>query len=49
MQRALDYLVEQKGEQFDPDCVDAFLAQVRQVDNIQSMFADEASALSLSD
>ncbi|MEA2093166.1 MAG: response regulator [Pseudomonadota bacterium] len=44
MQRALDYLVEQKGEQFDPDCVDAFLARVTQVDNIQSMFVDEASA-----
>lgn len=41
-QCALDYLVEKKDEQFDPDCVDAFLTRVSQVDSIHSMFADES-------
>jgi response regulator RpfG family c-di-GMP phosphodiesterase len=41
LQSALDYLIEQKGKQFDPDCIDAFLACTSQIDSIQHMFADK--------
>lgn len=41
MHRAIDHLVEHKGRQFDPDCVDAFVPGVDQIDNIQRVFRDK--------
>ena len=41
MYRAVEYLVEQKGRHFDPDCVDVFVAGMDQIDNIQNIFCDQ--------
>jgi response regulator RpfG family c-di-GMP phosphodiesterase len=40
MQKAVEYLSEQRGKHFDPDCVDAFLAQLDQISRIQQIFTD---------
>ena len=41
MDRALDYLREQRKKHFDPDCVDAFLARMDDIMVIQEEFGDE--------
>ncbi len=40
MEKAVEYLSEQRGKHFDPDCVDAFLAQLDQIIRIQEIFTD---------
>ena len=40
MDQTLDYLIEQRGKHFDPDCVDAFLARMDEVIQIQDEFGN---------
>ena len=44
-QRALAYLEAERGKHFDPQCVDALLANLDAVRHIQSQFADPEPAL----
>jgi two-component system response regulator RpfG len=41
MEKTLDYLESQRGEHFDPDCIDAFFARIDQVIDIQNRLPDE--------
>lgn len=41
MHRAVCYLKTQRGRQFDPSCVDAFLANLDKVASIQASFSDQ--------
>lgn len=41
-EEAVDYLIKQKGEHFDPQCVDALLRQVEGVLAIRSRYQNEA-------
>jgi two-component system, response regulator RpfG len=40
MQKAIDYLNEQRGKFFDPQCLDAFFAELDRVNRIQHMLGD---------
>ena len=40
MNEGVTYLKEQRGKHFDPNCVDAFLSDLAQVEAIQNEFAD---------
>ena len=40
MQKAIDYLNEQRGKFFDPQCLDAFFAELERVTRIQEMLGD---------
>lgn len=42
MQDAVKYLTSQKGQHFDPRCVDAFIGQLDQVAQIQEQYRDQA-------
>jgi two-component system response regulator RpfG len=42
VQRALDYLVRERNRQFDPECVDAFLAQIDLVVDTHQEFRSKA-------
>ena len=42
MERTLDYLRNQRGRHFDPDCIDAFFTHLDQVMAIKNRFADDA-------
>jgi len=44
MHRAIDYLHEQRGRFFDPDCLDAFFAELDRVTRIQHMLGDRQEA-----
>lgn len=44
MDKALDYLNQQRGRYFDPACLDAFLAQLERVGKIQFMLGDQREA-----
>ena len=41
METALDYLRQQSGSHFDPECVGAFLSRLDEVKLIQSEFTDD--------
>jgi two-component system, response regulator RpfG len=41
MEKSLDYLNQQRGKYFDPQCLDAFVAQLDRVCNIQFMLGDQ--------
>jgi len=41
MARALDFMREQRGRHFDPDCVDVFLGQIDEVNSVRQRFAAE--------
>ena len=45
LDRTLDYMRRQRGEQFDPDCIDAFLRQLDSVLSIKTRFSDEAGVI----
>jgi len=40
VEEALDYLKQQSGKHFDPECVDAFLKRYDKIKNIESKYAD---------
>ncbi len=40
LQQSLDYLKQEKGQHFDPDCVDAFFARLDQIVDIQETLRD---------
>ena len=40
--RALDYVLSQRGRHFDPDCVDAFLSEERRIRDIRVRYRDGA-------
>lgn len=42
MERTLEYLRNQRGQHFDPDCIDAFFARLEQMLAIKNRFADDA-------
>ncbi len=42
IERALDYLHQQRGKKFDPHCLDAFISQLDRISNIQFMLGDKA-------
>lgn len=44
MQKAIDYLHDQRGKFFDPDCLDAFFAELDRVIRIQHMLGDRQEA-----
>jgi len=44
MQKAIDYLNEQRGKFFDPQCLDAFFAELDRVNRIQYMLSDQQAA-----
>jgi two-component system response regulator RpfG len=44
IQDALNYLNAEKGKHFDPDCIDAFLAQFEKILNIRQQFLDLPAA-----
>jgi two-component system, response regulator RpfG len=46
MEKALDYLRQQRGKHFDPQCLDAFVAKLDRVSNIQFMLGDRQKAAS---
>ena len=48
MEKALDYLGEQRGKFFDPDCLDAFISQLDRVGKIQFMLGDTARKVAAS-
>jgi putative two-component system response regulator len=39
MERALNFMREQRGRHFDPDCVDIFLGQLDEVNSVRARFA----------
>ena len=39
MGRALDFMREQRGRHFDPDCVDIFMGQLDEVNSVRARFA----------
>ncbi len=41
MERALDFMRAQRGLHFDPECVDAFLGQLDEVNSVRQRFAAE--------
>ena len=41
IQKAIDYLNQQRGKFFDPECLDAFMAQLDRITNIQNMLGDK--------
>jgi two-component system response regulator RpfG len=41
-EHALEYLSDQRGRHFDPDCVDAFMANLDAVEQIVESLADES-------
>ena len=45
LDRTLDYMHRQRGEQFDPDCIDAFFRQLDSVLSIKTRFSDEAGVI----
>ena len=45
--QTLDYMHRQRGEQFDPDCIDAFFRQLDSVLSIKSRFSDEVGFISI--
>lgn len=47
MNKALDYLDQQRGKYFDPACLDAFFAQLERVSKIQYMLGDQRKAAGL--
>jgi len=47
LDRTLEYMRGQRGEQFDPDCIDAFFSQLDAVLNIKNRFSDEAGIIDL--
>jgi two-component system response regulator RpfG len=47
IKKALDYLHQQRGKYFDPDCLDAFLSQTDRVSNIQFMLGDKPDAVAV--
>lgn len=48
LDRAVEYLVAQKGKHFDPELVDAFLACMDEIKEVMAKFHDEPEALSKS-
>jgi two-component system response regulator RpfG len=44
MEKAIDYLHQQRGKYFDPQCLDAFVAQLDRVSKIQFMLGDRQQA-----
>jgi two-component system response regulator RpfG len=40
IKKTLDYLHQQRGKYFDPECLDAFISQLDRVSNIQFMLGD---------
>jgi len=46
--KALDYLNQQRGKYFDPDCLDAFKSQLNRISNIQFMLGDKPDAVAMS-
>ncbi len=46
MEKALAYLHQQRGKYFDPQCLDAFVAQLDRVGKIQFMLGDRQEAAS---
>lgn len=40
VEKALDYLKEQSGKHFDPDCVEAFFKRLEKIKNIEIEYAD---------
>ena len=46
LDRAVEYLVAQKGKHFDPELVDAFLACMDEIKEVMAKFHDEPEALS---
>ncbi len=44
MEKAVEFLVEQRGRHFDPACVDAFLSDLNEVLGIKAAFRDHADA-----
>jgi response regulator RpfG family c-di-GMP phosphodiesterase len=42
--RALEYVVSQRGLHFDPDCVDAFIAEERRIRDIRVRYRDATDA-----
>ncbi|WP_263833793.1 response regulator [Sulfurospirillum oryzae] len=45
LERAVEYLVSEKGKHFDPELVDAFLACMDEIKEIMAQFQDEPIAL----
>ena len=45
MQKALDYINEQRGRFFDPACLDAFMAQLDRISQIQFALGDQEKDL----
>jgi two-component system response regulator RpfG len=41
MEKTLEYLNQQRGKYFDPDCLDAFISQLDRVCNIQLILGDK--------
>jgi two-component system response regulator RpfG len=48
MQKALDYINEQRGRFFDPACLDAFMAQLDRISKIQFTLGDQDERLTAS-
>jgi len=48
MQKALDYINEQRGRFFDPACLDAFMAQLDRISKIQYTLGDQEERLTAS-
>lgn len=47
IQKAVDYLNEQRGKFFDPDCLDAFMAQLHPIIGIQETLLDPPAPKSM--
>ncbi|MCP3870483.1 MAG: response regulator [Gammaproteobacteria bacterium] len=47
LDRTLDYMRQQRGEHFDPDCTDAFFSQLDSILNIKNQFSDKADIINL--
>ncbi|PPD54292.1 MAG: two-component system response regulator, partial [Methylotenera sp.] len=46
-QAAIDYITDQSGKHFDPECVTAFIAQMGKVIFVQKQFNDPAEQIPL--
>ena len=47
MDRTLEYMRQQKGLHFDPDCIDAFFTRLDQIMTIKKQFSDDPDLISL--
>ena len=49
VEKAIDFLKQQAGTQFDPQCVDAFCKRIPQITKIQSDYADNIGPMNQTD